>query len=196
MFRKLILVSASLAGLLLFSAAQAGEVARAVLTTGVVEREPVNQLDNIPADDSRVLFFTDIRDMTDKTVTHLWKHNGEVMAEVKFNVGGPRWRVWSSKNLMPEWSGDWTVSVVDEWGNTLAEKSFTYEAPAMSGDSMEEATGEPMPEEEASMESDKAMDDSAGEAAADKPMDDQSHEMDGEKAMDAAPAEEPMKAAE
>lgn len=183
MIRKLQVFIASMLALLAFTSAQA-DVTRAILTTGIVEREPVNQLDAIPADAQRAIFFTDIRDMAGKTVTHVWKHNGEVMAEVKFKVGGPRWRVWSSKNMMPEWAGDWSVTVNDEWGNKLAEKQFTYDAAAadegmngneapMADEGMakdevpSEATGDVMPAEEAASataaEGDKAADAPAAE---------------------------------
>jgi hypothetical protein len=48
------------------------------------------------------------------------------MAEVKFDVKGPRWRVSSSKNLLPEWLGEWKVSVIDGQGRVLVTDSFTY----------------------------------------------------------------------
>jgi hypothetical protein len=179
MIRKLYVAFASLLALLAVSTAQA-DIARAILTTGIVEREPVNELNAIPADAQRAIFFTEIRDMAGKTVTHVWKHNGEVMADVKFNVGGPRWRVWSSKNMMPEWAGDWSVTVTDGEGNQLAEKTFTYEATAMTDEGMDkeaapaeaapaEAGGDAMPAEEAApaapMESEKP-----AEAPATEPM--------------------------
>ncbi len=127
MLKKMSVALLSLLALVSVSAANA-EVARAVVTTAVVDREPVSDLTSIPASDSSAVFFTELRDMDGATVTHLWKFNGEVMAEVKFNVGGPRWRVWSSKNLMPEWYGEWIVDVVDDAGNVLVEKNFIYEA--------------------------------------------------------------------
>ena len=45
--------------------------------------------------------------------THRWTYNGEVKASVEFNVRGPRWRVYSSKNMTPEWTADWTVDVLE-----------------------------------------------------------------------------------
>jgi hypothetical protein len=140
MWKKISVALFSLLALVSVSAANA-EVARAIVTTAVVDREPVSDLTTIPATDSSAIFFTELRDMEGKTVTHLWKFNGEVMAEVKFNVGGPRWRVWSSKNLMPEWYGEWIVDVVDDAGTVLTEKNFVYEA-AMAEAPAEEMTGD------------------------------------------------------
>lgn len=140
MLKKMSVALFSLLALVSVSAANA-EVARAVVTTAVVDREPVSDLTSIPATDSSAIFFTELRNMEGATVTHLWKFNGEVMAEVKFNVGGARWRIWSSKNLMPEWYGEWIIDVVDDAGNVLTEKNFIYEA-AMADAPAEEMTGD------------------------------------------------------
>lgn len=99
--------------------AQDGSVARSMFTTAVEEREPVDSIDKAPAGTSTVYYYTDLRDFADQTITHRWSYRGEVMAEVPFNVGGPRWRVWSSKNLQPTWTGQWTVTVLDGEGNEL-----------------------------------------------------------------------------
>ena len=41
------------------------------------------------------------------------------MAEVSFETGGQRWRVYSSKRLLPDWLGEWTVVLVDGLSNEL-----------------------------------------------------------------------------
>lgn len=96
-----------------------GTVARAAFTTGVVEREPIDNLLTLDASADRVYFFTELLDLEGQTVTHRWQHRGNVMAEVSFEVRGPRWRVHSSKNLVPEWVGPWYVDVIDGAGNIL-----------------------------------------------------------------------------
>jgi len=48
---------------------------------------------------------------------------------VVFDVKGPRWRVWSSKDLIEDWIGDWTVEIVTDEGEVLAAETFTYSAP-------------------------------------------------------------------
>ncbi len=101
-------------------------IARSVFTTQIQDREPVDQVGQLTNDNNRIYFFTEIQDMSGHTVTHRWERDGEVKAEVSFNVGGDRWRVWSSKNLQSDWLGEWKVSVIDEGGNTLAQESFSY----------------------------------------------------------------------
>ena len=48
------------------------------------------------------------------------------MADIVFDVEGPRWRVWSSKNLWHTWLGKWTVQVLTSESEVLYEKEFNY----------------------------------------------------------------------
>lgn len=103
-----------------------GTVARAAVTSGIENHEPVDSVTKATTDTGKLYYFTELRDMDGQKVIHRWEHNGEVMAEVPFEIGGPRWRVFSSKNLLPSWTGDWKVSVVTANGETLSTNTFTY----------------------------------------------------------------------
>lgn len=109
-----------------------GNVVRSALTSAVENREPTDSLEAVSTEQNQLYFFTELRDMSGQTAKHRWEHNGEVMAEVEFNVKGPRWRVWSSKSFVPGWTGDWKVSVVNGAGEVISEKNFTYETAAAS----------------------------------------------------------------
>ncbi len=120
-----------------------GEVARASFTTAVSDREPVDSISSIANDKNKIYYFTELRNMTGKTIKHRWEYNGKVMAEVPFSIGGPRWRTFSSKTLDPIWQGEWKVSVIDESGNTLSVNTFTYkQAAAQPAATSSEAGGE------------------------------------------------------
>lgn len=106
-----------------------GSVARAVFTSAIVDREPVDDLATVPTTQDRVYFFSDLRNLEGQIVTHRWEYNDRVMAEIKFKVGGPRWRVYSSKNLLPEWNGQWTVIVTDENDWPIKASVFEYTSP-------------------------------------------------------------------
>ena len=106
----------------------AGDVARAVITAGIDQREPVDQLEKVTNDNATVYFFTELRGLTDQEVRHRWTFNGNVMAEVPFNVGGNRWRVWSTKSMQPIWLGSWQVDVVTKDGTVLESRHFQYVA--------------------------------------------------------------------
>ena len=101
-------------------------VARAVFTSGVENREPVDTITTLSNDKDKIYFFTDLRGLGGQTVTHRWEYQGKTVSEVKFNVGGPRWRVWTSKNIPVKWVGPWVIEVVDEDENVLTQKLFYY----------------------------------------------------------------------
>jgi hypothetical protein len=102
-------------------------IKRAVFTTTIVNREPADSLDSLATDTERIYFFTEITGLADKTIRHRWIHNNEVLAEIPIPIGGPNWRVYSSKKLLPAWTGEWTVLVVDEDENVLGKKQFVYQ---------------------------------------------------------------------
>lgn len=103
-----------------------GEVARAQFTSAIEAREPVDKVSILSNDVNKIYFFSDLRNLQGQMVTHRWLLAGQVMAEVSFNVGGPRWRVNSSKALQPGWVGDWTVAVVDGADTVISEYTFKY----------------------------------------------------------------------
>lgn len=113
--------------MLLSTAVSAAEnISRSAFTSGVENREPIDKLGQLTNDVEKVYFFTEIKGMSGHTITHRWEHSGDVKAEVKFKVGSDRWRIWSSKNLQPQWVGEWIVTVMDDEGKTLAEESMAY----------------------------------------------------------------------
>ncbi len=97
-------------------------------TTGVENREPVDQVTFVENDIQKIYLFSDLRRLTGQTVTHRWTYKGQTMAEIAFQVRGPRWRVWSSKDLHLDWLGDWTVEIVSQDGEVFAAETFTYSA--------------------------------------------------------------------
>lgn len=104
-----------------------GSVVRSAFTREVDEREPVENLQNLSNENEQVKFFTELRDMSGQTAVHRWEYDGKVVAEIEFNVKGPRWRVWSSKSFVPQWTGDWKVSVVNGAGEVISEKQLSYD---------------------------------------------------------------------
>jgi hypothetical protein len=101
-------------------------VRRAVFTTSVVDREPVDELNSIPGDAGQICFFSEIVNLTGESITHRWIHGEETVAEVTFDIGGPRWRVYSSKVLSPDRTGPWTVEIVNGDGNTLQRATLAH----------------------------------------------------------------------
>ena len=123
-FKSLILFAA-----LAFSGSGfAGEVARAMFTIGVDNREPIIMVDSIDSSSyDSISFFTELKELSGHNITHQWTFNDEVMFVKTFEVKGPRWRVWTSKTLIPSWTGSWTVNVLDDDRTVLASQSFEYQ---------------------------------------------------------------------
>lgn len=102
-------------------------VARAQFTSAIRNREPVDRVVVATPLINEVYFFTDLRHLEGRTVTHRWEYEGRVVSQKPFKVGGPRWRVNSKKEIKPEQVGKWSVTVVDESGWPLYIELFRYE---------------------------------------------------------------------
>jgi len=103
-------------------------VARAQFTSAIQDREPVDKVTKLLNDKTSIYYFSEIKDAPNQKVTHRWEHDGKVVHEMSFDIGGERWRVYSNKTLDPNQTGEWKVTVVDANGGTLGTNTFTYEA--------------------------------------------------------------------
>lgn len=110
------------------SVSDSTHIKRAMFTDAIVDREPGLNIDQLTTDVELVYFFTEVVDMAGKEIKHQWIYKDEVVAEVPIQIGGPRWRCYSSKKLVPGWVGEWKVAVVDETGKKLHEDKFAYVA--------------------------------------------------------------------
>ncbi len=108
------------------NAAPLGRVARSAFTQTIIAREPQDQIISLSNDQDAVYYFTEIRGMSGQEITHRWLYNDKVMAEISFQIGSNRWRVWSKKYLVRGWTGLWTVEVVDQAGTIIHSDIFTY----------------------------------------------------------------------
>jgi len=125
-------------GLLLLSPAAAqrgsgtndpGAVENATFTTGIESGAPIAFRQEFDANTAVVYFYTEVVGLAGHTVTHRWKREGKVMREVAFPVKGARQAIWSKSQMQPEWTGDWTVEVVNERGKVISVQSFAYNPP-------------------------------------------------------------------
>lgn len=133
-----------LMGLVPFTLQAETGVSRAQFTTAIENKEPVSKLGEVSTDVTRVYYFTELRGLSGHTITHRWEYQGQVMADITFNIEANRWRTWSSKNMLASWTGTWQVSVLDEGGNILEQSQFEYHQPVAKVSTADEAaTPEP-----------------------------------------------------
>ena len=101
-------------------------VAGAVVTTSVEDHMPVDTLSTVPADVGRAFLWTRITGAADSTtVVHVWYRGEEEEARVDLPVHGSDWRTYSTKRILPSWTGPWRVEVRDVDGQVLETVSFT-----------------------------------------------------------------------
>lgn len=101
------------------------KVLRIAAAEEIVDREPVKVNNIFKSDVEKIYCFTEIQtDQFPTTITHVWLHEGETMAEVPLNVGAGRWRTYSSKRMVPGWTGHWRVEVHAEDGTLLDATEF------------------------------------------------------------------------
>ena len=111
-----------------------GKIARALFTTDVVDREPVDRVLILQNDKSQLHFFTDLRNFEGQTINHRWEYEGQVISTKSFEVKGPRWRVFSTLSLDSQQTGRWTVVITDGEDCPLKAVLFRYVAKTDDGE--------------------------------------------------------------
>lgn len=101
-------------------------ISEAVFALNVEDRVPIDIVEEANNTLGKIYFFTNIRDLKGEYITHRWIYDDNVMTNVRFEIRGSRWRVWSSKNLWPTWVGQWRVQVLLDDATMLYESTFNY----------------------------------------------------------------------
>ena len=101
-------------------------ISNAEFAMEIKDRTPLNIIEELENSFGKIYFFTNIRNLQGQSIRHRWIYKNKVMAEVEFDINGPRWRVWSSKNLWPTWLGEWSVEVLNANSEVLYKKEFNY----------------------------------------------------------------------
>jgi len=108
-------------------------VLRAYICRGIEQSEPTEAGKSfIPAPDGvlHLWCFSEIGGPARRdTVFHVWHWGEREMARVPLEVRGPRWRTWSTKQILDEWSGEWHVDITDRAGVVLSRLGFSLEQP-------------------------------------------------------------------
>ncbi len=103
-----------------------GKISRAQFATKMDQREPYDDVIFVDDTAKEIFFFTEVLYMTGHQVTHRWEFEGKEVSRVTFDIGGPRWRIFSRKTLDEGLKGRWEVLVTDEKGWPLTSKIFVF----------------------------------------------------------------------
>jgi hypothetical protein len=105
-------------------------VLRAYICKGIEESEPTEAGKSfIPQTDGtlRLCCFSEVATAAPDTIVHVWYWGDREMARVPLAVRGPRWRTWSTKQILDEWRGEWHVDITERSGAVLARLGFSVE---------------------------------------------------------------------
>lgn len=136
MFRKSIISVLTLLFLLPVAALTQEEGTPPVITVnaqtclGVTDRMPVGTAENFAPDVEKVFLWCQVEGApAPTTVRHVWYYGSEEMTSVELSVDASPWRTWSSKTILPSWTGKWEVKILDATGSELASVPFTIGSP-------------------------------------------------------------------
>ncbi len=105
-----------------------GSIKRAQLTSGIIEGEPVDQLDQtIAMNDQgllRVYLFMETADLKGKALFHDWNWKGRRIAHARMPIKSNGQKAVSSKFIDRIMTGPWEVKIVDQSDRVLAKAGF------------------------------------------------------------------------
>jgi hypothetical protein len=101
------------------------QVQDVAIGTGVYDRVPTGISSYFDSSVGKLYAFTRVTGAEgDTRVYHKWYHGDVLVADVPLTVRSGNWRTWSTKNVQPEWTGDWRLVVVSENGSILETIKF------------------------------------------------------------------------
>jgi hypothetical protein len=106
-----------------------GSVENATFTSNVTDGAPVDYRDAFDTTTRVIYYYAEVLDLHGQTIKHRWKRDGKLMLEVPIPVQRQRQAVWSKSEMQPEWTGAWTVEVVNGRGEVIEVDNFAYNAP-------------------------------------------------------------------
>ena len=121
--------------------AQQNLEAEVKIGTDVQNLEVVGEADEFPADTEQVVGWSRITGANQPTqVTHVWKHDGNVVDSIPLDVTSTSFRTYSRKTVsgLP---GEWTLEVQDPNGETIGSASFNVTEAQQQGDAQGETQG-------------------------------------------------------
>lgn len=103
-------------------------VEESAIALDVIDRMPVGSDSTFVASVGRVYCWTLVAGAEGEgAIHHVWFHGDQEMADIELRIGGSPWRTWSSKAIVPEWTGAWRVEVRDSAGNVIETIRFTVQ---------------------------------------------------------------------
>jgi hypothetical protein len=104
------------------------KVSEAVIATQVENLIPQGAAETFPSSVGRLFAFSRITGIKVETeIKHLWFYGDQLKAEITLPVKPMSWRTFSSKKILPQWTGEWKVDITTQDGLLLESLPFTIE---------------------------------------------------------------------
>ncbi len=104
------------------------KVSESAIAASIEGLTPEGISDTFPSSVSKVYAFSKIIGSKEETsIKHLWFYEDKLMAEVTLPIRSVSWRTYSSKRILPEWTGQWRVEITSEDGLSLKTLHFNIE---------------------------------------------------------------------
>jgi hypothetical protein len=100
-------------------------VVRHVVTTGVVNREPIDAATVFSPSVGTLYYFTEVQGAAAPTqILHVWYYQDQKLIAIPLPVDAAHWRTWSRKEILGIWTGPWKVEAVTPDGRVLSSQTF------------------------------------------------------------------------
>lgn len=91
---------------------------------GVVRRHLVGRREEF-REGGRAWFWTRVEGgRRGDVLRHVWIHEGRTVADIRLRIGGPHWRTYTRRLLVPGSGGSWSVEARDAQDRVLAVERF------------------------------------------------------------------------
>ena len=108
---------------------ESGSVTSKAFTASIVDGKPADSQKSFENSVDTIYFFTELAGLKGETVTHRWKYTGRVIANAEISVTDDPFSTWSSNKMESNWTGFWTVEVLDKNSKVIGVATFAYNHP-------------------------------------------------------------------
>ena len=104
-----------------------GSVTTKTFTTAIVDGKPADDLRAFENTVDTIYFYTVLEGLKGQAVTHRWKYAGHVISNAAISVTDDPFSTWSSNKIESNWTGFWTVEVLDKDSEVIGFGTFQYD---------------------------------------------------------------------
>jgi len=104
-------------------------VSTRIFTSSIVDGKPSNKMNAFENTVDTIFFYTVLEGLKGETVTHRWKYAGRIISNADISVTDDPFPTWSSNKMEPNWTGFWTVEVLDRNSEVIGVGTFEYNHP-------------------------------------------------------------------